>query len=132
MTQLTRREISQQDYERVQRSDEFQELRKRFRGFAFPMTVVFLVWYLLYVLMSAYAVDFMATKVLGNINVGLIFGLLQFVSTFLITALYVRHANKNTIQRPVSALSRARRCPCQLVIGVQVPPQRRSSRHQPG
>ena len=96
MTQLTRREISQQDYERVQRSDEFQELRKRFRGFAFPMTVVFLVWYLLYVLMSAYAVDFMATKVLGNINVGLIFGLLQFVSTFLITALYVRHANKNT------------------------------------
>jgi uncharacterized membrane protein (DUF485 family) len=96
VTQLTRREISQQDYERVQRSDEFQELRKRFRGFAFPMTVVFLVWYLLYVLMSAYAVDFMATKVLGNINVGLIFGLLQFVSTFLITALYVRHANKNT------------------------------------
>jgi len=96
VTQLTRREISQQDYERVQRSDEFQELRKRFRGFAFPMTVVFMVWYLLYVLMSAYAVDFMATKVLGNINVGLIFGLLQFVSTFLITALYVRHANKNT------------------------------------
>ncbi|MBA3248961.1 MAG: DUF485 domain-containing protein [Geodermatophilaceae bacterium] len=96
VTQLTRREISQQDYERVQRSDEFQELRKRFRGFAFPMTVVFMVWYLLYVLMSAYAVDFMATKVVGNINVGLIFGLLQFVSTFLITALYVRHANKNT------------------------------------
>lgn len=96
MTQLTRREISQQEYERVQRSDEFQELRKRFRGFAFPMTVVFIVWYLLYVLMSAYAVDFMSTEVLGNINVGLIFGLLQFVSTFLITALYVRHANKNT------------------------------------
>jgi uncharacterized membrane protein (DUF485 family) len=37
----------------------------------------------------------MATKVVGNINVGLIFGLLQFVSTFVITTLYVRHANKN-------------------------------------
>ncbi|MGI8691924.1 MAG: DUF485 domain-containing protein [Geodermatophilaceae bacterium] len=96
MAQLTRREISQQDYERVQSSTEFRELRKRFRAFAFPMTVVFLVWYLLYVLMSAYATDFMSNKVIGNINVGLIFGLLQFVSTFLITALYVRHSNKNT------------------------------------
>lgn len=96
MAQLTKREISQEEYERVHRSAEFGELRKRFRGFAFPMTVVFLVWYLLYVLMSAYAVDFMSTKVLGNINVGLVFGLLQFVSTFLITALYVRHANRNT------------------------------------
>ncbi|MBA2389931.1 MAG: DUF485 domain-containing protein [Geodermatophilaceae bacterium] len=96
VTQLTRREISQQDYERVQSSAEFGELRKRFRAFAFPMTVVFIVWYLLYVLMSAYAVDFMSTKVLGNINIGLIFGLLQFVSTFLITALYVRHSNRNT------------------------------------
>jgi len=96
VAQLTRREISQQDYERVQSSTEFRELRKRFRAFAFPMTVVFLVWYLLYVLMSAYATDFMSNKVVGNINVGLIFGLLQFVSTFLITALYVRHSNKNT------------------------------------
>ncbi len=96
MTQLTRREISQQDYERVHSSAEFGELRKRFRAFAFPMTVVFIVWYLLYVVMSAYATGFMSTKVLGNINVGLIFGLLQFVSTFVITALYVRHSNRNT------------------------------------
>ena len=36
----------------------------------------------------------MATKVVGNINIGLIFGLLQFVSTFAITALYVRFANR--------------------------------------
>ena len=34
------------------------------------------------------------TKVCGNINVGLIFGLLQFVSTFVITMLYVRYANR--------------------------------------
>lgn len=96
MTQLTRREVSQEDYERVQKSPEFRDLRKRFRAFAFPMTVVFLVWYLLYVLMSAYAVDFMSTPVIGNINVGLVFGLLQFLSTFVITGMYVRHCNKNT------------------------------------
>jgi uncharacterized membrane protein (DUF485 family) len=32
--------------------------------------------------------------VTGNITVGLIFGLLQFVSTFVITGLYVRYANR--------------------------------------
>jgi uncharacterized membrane protein (DUF485 family) len=36
----------------------------------------------------------MAIKLVGNINVGLVFGLLQFVSTFLITFLYVRFADR--------------------------------------
>ena len=75
----------------VQRSAEFIHLRKTFRGFVFPMTVVFLSWYLLYVLASGYARDFMGREVLGNINVGYIFGLLQFASTFLIAWLYERH-----------------------------------------
>jgi uncharacterized membrane protein (DUF485 family) len=45
-----------------------------------------------YVLFAAYAHTFMSKKVFGEINVGLIFGLLQFVSTILITVLYVRYA----------------------------------------
>ena len=49
------------------------------------MSAAFLIWYLLYVLLASYAPGFMSIKVLGNINVGLIFGLLQFVSTFVIT-----------------------------------------------
>ena len=81
-------------YEEVQASDEFVELRRRFRRFVFPVTVGFLAWYLLFVLMSAYAKDFMATKVVGNINVGIIFGLLQFVSTFAITTAYMRWADR--------------------------------------
>ena len=75
----------------VQNSEEFIHLRKVFRGFVFPMTVVFLAWYLLYVLASGWARDFMGTKVWGNINIAYIFGLLQFVSTFLIAWLYERH-----------------------------------------
>jgi uncharacterized membrane protein (DUF485 family) len=47
------------------------------------------------VLLASYAPDFMAIKVLGNINVGLILGLLQFVSTFVITTVYVSYANKH-------------------------------------
>lgn len=82
-------------YEQVQRSAEFTELRRKLRGFVFPMSAAFLTWYLAYVLLASYAPGFMATPVLGNINIGLIIGLLQFVTTFLITTIYVRFANKN-------------------------------------
>jgi uncharacterized membrane protein (DUF485 family) len=80
-------------YEEVQASEEFSQLRATFRRFVFPVTAGFLVWYFLYVFLSAYAPDFMSTKVVGNINVGIIFGLLQFVSTFLIAGLYARYMN---------------------------------------
>jgi uncharacterized membrane protein (DUF485 family) len=83
-----------QDWEAIQARPEFQELRHRLRSFVFPMTALFLAWYLLYVLMASYAASFMAIKLVGNINVGLVFGLLQFVSTFLITWLYVRYADR--------------------------------------
>jgi uncharacterized membrane protein (DUF485 family) len=75
----------------MQNSPEFARLRKAYRGFAFPMTVVFLSWYLLYVFASGWARDFMGTELWGNINVAYVFGLLQFVSTFLIAWLYERH-----------------------------------------
>ena len=81
-------------YLAVQRSEEFARLRKTLRGFVFPMTVAFFLWYALYVILSAYARDFMGTKVVGNINVALVFGLLQFVSTFLIAWLYARFADR--------------------------------------
>lgn len=80
-------------YDRIRESDEFAELRSSFRKFVFPMTVAFMVWYLLYVFASNWAGSFMNHKVFGNINVALIFGLLQFVSTFLIAWLYSRHSN---------------------------------------
>ncbi len=81
-------------YRDVQLSPDFTELRRRFRRFVFPMTALFLAWYFLYVLLAAYAHDFMATKVFGNITVGLLFGLGQFASTFIITMVYARWADR--------------------------------------
>jgi uncharacterized membrane protein (DUF485 family) len=78
-------------YAELERSEEFGELRRRFRSFVVPATIAFMSWYLLYVLMSMWAHDFMSKTVVGNINVALVFGLLQFVSTFLIAWLYGRH-----------------------------------------
>ena len=85
---------SGQQFVAVQASPEFQELRNRLRRFVFPMTAVFLLWYFAYVLLGAFAHDFMATKVWGDINIGLLIGLGQFVTTFLITFIYVRFANR--------------------------------------
>ncbi len=87
-------EPSETDYQRVQRSQEFQDLRRRFRNFVFPMTAFFLIWYFLYVLLAAYAHEFMSTRVVGTITVGLLFGLAQFVTTFAITMIYANWANR--------------------------------------
>jgi uncharacterized membrane protein (DUF485 family) len=76
----------------VQESAEFGELRRTYRSFAFPLTVAFIAWYLLYVLLSNYAGGFMGTRLFGNINVALVLGLGQFLTTFLIAWLYSRHA----------------------------------------
>ncbi|MET7329088.1 DUF485 domain-containing protein [Nonomuraea sp. NPDC005650] len=91
---MTTKEHDASVYEEVQESSEFQDLKRRFRAWTFPMTVAFLAWYLLYVVLSGWARDFMGIKLLGEINVGLVFGLLQFVSTFLIAWAYARHAEK--------------------------------------
>lgn len=82
-------------YDELHESADFKELRRRYRAFAFPATAAFLSWYLLYVVMSNWADGFMSTKVVGHINVALVFGILQFVSTFVIAWLYSRYMNRN-------------------------------------
>ncbi len=77
-------------YDRLHATSEFTELRKRYRGFVIPATVAFLAWYLLYVIMSNWASGFMNTQVIGNINVALVFGLLQFATTFGLAFMYSR------------------------------------------
>lgn len=82
-------------YIEVQQSKEFGQLRSRFRKFVFPMTILFLSWYFLYVILADFFPEFMSIKLWGNINIGLILGLLQFASTFAITMTYVRWADRN-------------------------------------
>ena len=83
-----------EEYQRIHRTDDFAELKSSYLRFVVPMTVAFMVWYLLYVLASNWAPDLMGTKVVGNINLALVFGLLQFVTTFGIAYLYSRHAGR--------------------------------------
>ncbi|MDT7550698.1 MAG: hypothetical protein QOE84_3092 [Actinomycetota bacterium] len=82
------------DYAAIQSSREFAELRSRLRRFVFPMTFVFLSWYLTFVLLAAYAHDFMGRQVVGLITVGMLLGLAQFVTTLAITFTYNLYAKR--------------------------------------
>ncbi|MFH8473773.1 DUF485 domain-containing protein [Streptomyces sp. NPDC018000] len=79
-------------YVEVQRSEAFQEVRRRYRRFVIPATLAFLVWYLAYVVAAITAPGLMARPVAGAVNVAMVVGLGQFLTTFLLTGAYARHA----------------------------------------
>jgi uncharacterized membrane protein (DUF485 family) len=81
-------------YEAVHRSREFRTLRRRFASVVVPVTILFIGWYFLYVLVAVFAPGFMRTSVAGAVNVGLCFGVLEFVSTFAIAVGYNRWARR--------------------------------------
>ncbi|MEJ1088926.1 DUF485 domain-containing protein [Microbacterium sp. Mu-80] len=95
MTDLTNEESGGGiDYIAVEESERFRTLKRTQRSFIFPLAAFFLIWYFAYVLLAAFAVDFMSQRVWGDITVGLLFGLGQFVTTFAITMAYVSFANR--------------------------------------
>jgi uncharacterized membrane protein (DUF485 family) len=107
LTAIDPTELSAERALEIQGSPEFQELRNTLRRFIFPMAAFFLVWYGLYVVLGAFAHEFMAIKLVGNINVGLVLGLAQFLTTFVITGLYVRFANRELDPRAAAIRAEA-------------------------
>ncbi|MER5429056.1 DUF485 domain-containing protein [Streptomyces sp. NPDC002588] len=81
-----------QVYLEVQRSAAFQGVRSRYRRFVVPAVVGFFLWYVGYVVAATAAPGLMARPVAGAVNVALLAGLGQFLSTFLLTWAYARHA----------------------------------------
>ncbi|TCC19565.1 DUF485 domain-containing protein [Kribbella speibonae] len=89
------RERDARAYEAVHDAADFKELKRRYKNFVVPWTIAFMAWYLAYVACNNWARGFMDHRIGGShINVALVFGLLQFVSTFVIAALYGRFANR--------------------------------------
>jgi uncharacterized membrane protein (DUF485 family) len=79
-------------YGEVQRGAAFQEVRGRYRRFVVPASLLFFLWYLAYVIAATTAPGLMARPVAGAVNVAMVAGLGQFLSTFLLTWAYARHA----------------------------------------
>jgi uncharacterized membrane protein (DUF485 family) len=81
-------------YQRVYESDEFRALKRRRRRFVLPISTLFITWYTGYVGLAYYAPGLMAIKLFGNINVALMAGVLQVLSTLALATFYVRFTNQ--------------------------------------
>lgn len=81
-------------YAELAQDRRFRLLRTRFRRLAIGIVASFLGWYFLYISLSVFARDFMASPAIGNVNVALVLGVLQFVSTFVLAWRYTRYARK--------------------------------------
>lgn len=83
-------EVTEDQIAAMHDDPRFVELKRTLFRFTVPVLLAALAWYLVYVLLCAYARDFMGIVVFGNINLGLVLGLTQFVVTFWVTIAYSR------------------------------------------
>jgi uncharacterized membrane protein (DUF485 family) len=88
---------------------ELGELQRRHRGFVFPATLFAFVFYMALIFAAAYAHDFMARKVWGEINVAYLFALSEFVMTFVLAWLYTRFARRTFDPMASALLDKLRR-----------------------
>ena len=80
------------DWQAIERSPEFQELVKARRSFLVPATIVFLVGSIGYLLLAAFAQDFLGNDI-GGIPVAFIAAVTQVLLTWAITFAYLRKAD---------------------------------------
>jgi uncharacterized membrane protein (DUF485 family) len=82
------------DWERAERSPEFQELIATKRRFVVPATIFFLAWYAAFILLAGYATDFMGESVYQGLTVGYCLALTQFAMVFILGIWYLKKAEK--------------------------------------
>jgi uncharacterized membrane protein (DUF485 family) len=102
------------DWERIERSPEFQELERRRRSFVLPATIFFLAYYMGFILLAGYAKDFMAGSVYEGLTVGYCLALTQFVMVFVLGIMYLRKADREydpLAQRVVEMAERGEMAP---------------------
>jgi uncharacterized membrane protein (DUF485 family) len=78
------------DWDEIERSDAFQELVRKRKSFVLPGTIFFLAWYMGFILLTAYAEDFMSERVSGGLTVGYCLALTQFLMVLVLGLLYLR------------------------------------------
>ena len=80
------------DWDVVAANPEFKALMRAKRRFIVPATIFFIVYYFALPISVGYAPDFMATPVIGPVNIAYLFALSQFFVAWFIAFLYVRAA----------------------------------------
>jgi uncharacterized membrane protein (DUF485 family) len=88
-------EASTHDWEGLERSPEFQELVAQRRRFVVPALAVFVVWFGGFLVLTAYARDFMRRTPIGSLSWAYILALSLIVMTWLIAWLYLRWCDRH-------------------------------------
>jgi uncharacterized membrane protein (DUF485 family) len=84
---------SRAEWNRIAESKGFRDLMAVKKVFIVPAFIFFVVYYFALPVLVGYAPQFMATKVVGQVNLAYLFALSQFFMAWIIAALYVRAAN---------------------------------------
>lgn len=86
-------EADKTEWDRIAGTREFQDLMATKKVFIIPAFLFFLTYYFALPLLVGYAPSFMATKVIGPVNIAYLFALSQFFMAWTIAFLYGKAAN---------------------------------------
>jgi uncharacterized membrane protein (DUF485 family) len=89
------------DWEAIERTPEFQELVQKRRSFVIPATIFFLVFYMAFILLAAYAEGFMGERVYQGLTVGYVLALTQFAMVLILGLMYLKRSEN--IYDPLAA-----------------------------
>lgn len=92
MAQITEERV-QSAWDEIAGSKAFQDLMATKKVFIIPAFVFFVLYYFALPVLVGYAPRFMATKVVGQLNLAYLFALSQFAVAWIIAALYVKAAS---------------------------------------
>ena len=81
------------DWIAAEQSPEFKELIRKRRAFIIPATIFYLGWFIGFILLTAYAEDFMGESVYEGLTVGYCLALSQFIMVWVLTWLYLKRAD---------------------------------------
>jgi uncharacterized membrane protein (DUF485 family) len=83
------------DWQRAERSPEFQELVAKRRSFTIPALAFVFIWYFGFIALAGYAPDFMGERLIDGFTVGYALALSQFLMTWFLGWLYLRKADRD-------------------------------------
>jgi len=83
-----RRKATSEEFIAMSKSEEFADLKTRFRGFTFPAIILALLWFFAYLVVATFFPEAMALEIGGGFNLGLELGHAPIVKTFLNTRMF--------------------------------------------
>ena len=84
----------QRDWDALERSGAFDDLVRERRRFVIPALLVFAVWFGGFLVLTAYARDFMGTEAIGHVTWAWVLAFSLILMTWLLTWAYGRYADR--------------------------------------